>query len=151
MSEESYYVIPPPRREAKARRRDLDMEALVLKSRGMSLQEIADYQGTSGDPKKAAARIRRAAATAYRWAVDEQRLLEMMSLDELEMLLQEKLRGDQPYLASARGGVVVDLDGNPVIDRRYFLEVQDRIMRIKERRAKLMGLDAPTRQEISTI
>lgn len=143
------YAIPPPRREARAKRRNIELEALVLKSRGKSLEEIAEYQGEA-DVKKVAARIRRAAAAAYRWAVDEQRLLELMSMDEIESQLRQDLMADQPLLSNARG-IVLDQDGNPLKDARYHLDVIDRIMRVKERRAKLMGLDAPSRSEVSHI
>jgi hypothetical protein len=41
--------------------------------------------------------------------------------------------------------------GLPVTDDRFTLETIDRILKIKERRAKLMGLDAPIRREVITM
>lgn len=145
------YMIPPPRREAKANRKSRDLEALRMKAQGHTMQEIADSLGMSGDPKKAARSIRRAAAATYRWASDEARLLEMESLDELEHMLWERLRGEMPLLANARGVVLHPDSGFPLEDSRFALETHDRIMRIKERRAKLMGLDAPTKSEVISI
>jgi hypothetical protein len=151
VSSVSGYPIPPPRREARATRKSRDMQALHMKAQGHTLQEIADSMGMSGDPRKAARSIRRAAATAYRWASDEARMLEMESLDQLEHMLWTRLRGDQPFLSNARGVVTDPNSGEPLEDARYALETHDRIMRIKERRAKLMGLDAPTKSEVITI
>lgn len=145
------YAIPPPRREAKASRKNRDLEALRMKAQGHTLQEIADSLGLSGDPRKAARSIKRAAAVAYRWASDEQRLLEMESLDELEHMLWERLRGEQPPLANARGVVLHPDTGDTLEDSRFALETHDRIMRVKERRAKLMGLDAPSKSEVISI
>jgi hypothetical protein len=39
----------------------------------------------------------------------------------------------------------------PINDDRITLEVVDRILKVKEARAKLLGLAAPTRSEVLTI
>ena len=149
---EGQYVIPPPDRTAKATRKNRDLEALRLKVTGHSDQEIADTLGLSGDPKKARAAVRRAAAAAYRWGADEQRLMQMQSLEELFNRLWEQLHGEPPPLVSTgRGTVIVDLNGDPVQDSRYKLEVQDRLMRVLDHLAKLAGLYAPTRSEVITM
>jgi hypothetical protein len=39
----------------------------------------------------------------------------------------------------------------PIEDSRFMLECIDRILKVKESRRKLLGLDAPARAEILTI
>lgn len=126
-----------------------DGEALRLKALGYSLEEIADALGLSGDPSRAAAAIRRALGSVMRFATDEHRALELESYDELEVLLWRQLRASHHLVD--RGTIVIGIDGLPVTDDRFVLETVDRILKIKERRAKLLGLDAPVRSEVITI
>jgi sigma-70-like protein len=125
-----------------------DLEAFRLRVTGHSVPEIAASLGIS--ESRVGNAIRRAIAGAYRWVADEQRLIELESLDELEHMLWERLRSELPVLANARG-IVLDMNGEIVLDDRFLLEAMDRILKIKERRSRLMGLDAPARAEVVTI
>lgn len=147
------YLLPMPHTGARIYRRgrDRDNEAARLKAMGWDLEDIA-VQLQFGDPpsaKQAAAAIRRALATMARFAGDEMRLMELKSLDELEWAAWRTLQNR--HVLVQQGRVIEDETGRPLEDDRYVLEVLDRILRIKERRSKLMGLDAPTRAEVLTI
>jgi hypothetical protein len=47
--------------------------------------------------------------------------------------------------------VVRGEDGEPVLDDAPVLAAIDRLLRIQERRARLLGLDAPTRSRIEVV
>ena len=102
----------------------LDTAALRLRSLGFSYQAIADQMGVT----KATAynRCQRALAAIPAEAVDEFRRLEGQRLD----LLLEKAM--EKALSEEKGA----------------LFAIDRVLAIMDRRAKLMGLDAPVRTEV---
>jgi len=105
----------------------LDTEALKLRSLGWSYQKVADAIGTT----KATAynRVQRALAAIPAEAVDEFRRLEMERLDlVLNVAMDKAMSGDKGALFAV-----------------------DRVISIMDRRAKLMGLDAPVKQEILTL
>jgi len=106
----------------------LDTEALRLRSRGMTYQKIADSLGVT----KATAynRVQRALAAIPAEAVDEYRRLETERLDSLLEMALEKA-----------------LDPN----NKSSLFAVDRTLAIMDRRAKLLGLDAPVKTEIVTM
>jgi len=105
----------------------LDTEALKLRSLGWSYQKVADAIGTT----KATAynRVQRALAAIPAEAVDEFRRLEMERLDlVLNVAMDKAMSGDKGALFAV-----------------------DRVISIMDRRAKLMGLDAPTKHEVLTL
>lgn len=105
----------------------LDTEALRLRSLGWSYQKVADAIGTT----KATAynRVQRALAAIPAEAVDEFRRLEMERLDAiLEVAMTKAQSADKGSLFAV-----------------------DRVLAIMDRRAKLMGLDAPTKHEVLTL
>ena len=69
-----------------------DHEALRLKALGFSLEEIAAKLQLGGDPRRAAAAIKRALGGLLQFAHEEHRMLELVSLDELECALWRQLR-----------------------------------------------------------
>lgn len=147
MSEDVLLPLPPrgPYKRGPGR----DAQAVRLKALGWSLEEIATHLGLNDDPARAAAAIRRGLANTVRVARDEQRLLELSSLDELERACWVELRAHHVLVSNGR--IVRDDDDEPLEDDRFVLEVIDRILKIKEQRAKLIGLNAPARAEILTI
>lgn len=64
-------------------------------------------------------------------------------------LLEEKLwrMVDEEYYTVSHGRVVYFESGEPVMDIDPVLRVMDRILKVAERRAKLLGLDKPVRVE----
>lgn len=105
----------------------LDTKALRMRSLGMSYQAIADQMGVT----KATAynRCQRALAAIPAEAVDEFRRLEGQRLDLLLEKAMEKALSEE----------------------KSSMFAIDRVLAIMDRRAKLMGLDAPVRTEVITL
>lgn len=145
------YLMPMPREGADLYKRgfDRDAEAARLKAIGYTLPEICERLRLGPDTSRAAAAIRRALARSVRFAYDEMRIMEMQSLEELEATTWRTLRNRHVLVSNGR--VVHDETGEPLEDDRFVLEMVDRILKIKERRARMLGLDAPTRAEVITI
>ncbi len=106
-----------------------DGRACALRRDGATYQEIADRLGFA-DRSAARHAVERALAAAVREPAAELRELELMRLDRLYLVASELLDGD-------------DLDVR--------LKAVDRLVRISERRSRLLGLDAPTKIEGFTI
>lgn len=128
-----------------------DREAARLKAVGHDLEEIAalldlrDSVTGEYDPRRAAKAVQRGLTTVYRFTVDEMRLQELQSLDEMERHLWESLRREHVLVQQGR---VIMIEGQVVQDERFVLEALDRILKIKERRAKYLGLDAQVRVSV---
>jgi predicted DNA-binding protein (UPF0251 family) len=106
----------------------LDTEALRLRSTGgMSYQKVADIIGVS--KKTAYNRVQRALASIPAEAVDEFRRIEGERLDFALEAVMEKIQSRD----------------------KGFLFAVDRMLTIMDRRAKMMGLDAPIRTEVITL
>jgi len=73
------------------------------------------------------------------------REIEVNKLD----LLEEKLWAmvDEEYYTVSNGQVVYMETGEPVPDVEPILKIMDRIIRVSERRSKLLGLDKPVKVE----
>lgn len=149
MADEGFFLVPtsdaPKGKLLASERRD--SEAARLIALGWDPQEIAERLGypTDRDAVKAA---QRAMAQAVRFARDEQRYMELRGLNEIEFRLWKML--DTEVVLVQHGRLVV-VDGIPLQDHRFQLEVMDRILHVKQQRAKLLGLDAPTRIETITL
>lgn len=70
-------------------------------------------------------------------------------LDHLRRRLLEIVDGDA-MPAYQQGRPIKDADGEPVDDHSQRLAAIDRLLRIQERQAKMLGLDAPARTEVIT-
>lgn len=128
-----------------------DREASRLKAIGHTLDEIAEIlqltDSVTGeyDPRRAAKAVRRGLTAVYRFTTDETRLQELQSLDEMERHLWASLRREHVLVQQGR---VIMVEGQTVQDERFVLEALDRILKIKERRAKYLGLDAQVRVSV---
>lgn len=124
-----------------------DAEACRLRTRGLTYQQIADALDY-GNRHNARRAIKEALDRVKVEAVDE---LRKFQLDELNYLTVRALKVlERKHIAVTQQGVVLH-KGRPVLDDDPALKAIDRLLRIAERRAKLMGLDAPTRHEVLTI
>lgn len=128
-----------------------DREAARLKAVGHDLEEIAQLLSLTDsltgepDPRRAAKAVQRGLTAVYRFTVDETRLGELQSLDEMERHLWKSLRREHVLVQQGR---VIMIEGQTVQDERFVLEALDRILKIKERRAKYLGLDAQVRLSV---
>jgi|SRR5690242_2156571 hypothetical protein len=151
------YLLARPSQQWNIRRKGKmrDAECARLKAIGWPLDKIARYMcldepDPENGPVRVAAAIKRALGEMARFANDEARLMESNSLDELEWEAWKTLQ--ERHVVISQGRVVRDDETGEVIpDDRYILETVDRILKIKERRAKLLGLDAPMRREVITM
>lgn len=71
--------------------------------------------------------------------------IEINKLDLLEERLWEML--DEDYITVSNGQVVYMETGDPVPDIDPIMKIVDRILKVSERRSKLLGLDKPVRVE----
>lgn len=136
-----------------------DAEAARLRAQGLGYQAIADALGWSskGDAYRA---VQRVLSETVREAGDEVRAIELARLDaelvrlaDAEELIRVALEREHVTVSN---GQVVRIGGEPLPDDTFILQAVDRIVKIEdarrkngERRAKLLGLDAPTKQSIS--
>src|SRR3990167_4527882 len=107
---------------------DKHAQALQLRIAGASLQVIADALGYAG-PQGASEAIKSAMQKTLQEPADQLRKLELERLDRM-------LRGIWT--------TATDSGQNP-IDPSVHHSAIDRALRIMERRARLLGLDAPTK------
>lgn len=121
-----------------------DAQALRLKARGLSLDQISDRLGYGSG-----ANVSRALDRAVQLIVGPDARLyyeqQMLTLDDLTVKVYDILDGEHPLVSEGR--VVKDEDGNAYTDPDMTLKATDRLLRILERRAKLLGLDAAVKLE----
>lgn len=120
-----------------------DAEACRLRSRGLSYAQIAAELGISRT--QAYEGVQRALREIVSEPAEELRHLELLRLDEMYRAALAVLEG-RHYVVD-KGGVVM-MDGVPVEDDGPRLAAIDRLLKIQERRAKLLGLDTPVKQEV---
>lgn len=119
-----------------------DAEAARLRSRGLSLRQIADALGYANESGAYKA-VQRALAAVPVEAAEELRRLHRRQLDYLARRAWAVLECEHPLIAA--NGRIVEHDGRPLLDWRPVLRAIDALLRIMEREARLMGLDAPLR------
>jgi len=92
--------------------------------------------------------IQRALAAAVREPAEEVRAIELLRLDTLWQKAMAVLERNHVAISH---GQVVKVEGESLCDDGPTLAAIDRLLRIQERRAKLLGLDAPTKHEVVTM
>jgi hypothetical protein len=129
-----------------------DREAARLKAIGHSLDEIAEmlnlrnrYRPAEFDVRRAAKAVQRGLFAVHNFTLDEIKLQELQSLEEMERHIWQSLRREHVLVQQGR---VIMIEGQAVQDERFVLEALDRILKIKERRAKYLGLDAQVRLSV---
>ena len=135
---------PSPRTLAIRERRN---KALRLRADGMTYDEIAqklEYKSAAN----AGQDVQRALVASTREASAEVRQIELARLDILWTKAMQILC--RRHVTVSQGRVVVR-DGKEIIDDMPALAAIDRLVKIQERRAKLLGLDAPLKHEVVTI
>jgi hypothetical protein len=155
-------------RTVRTARRDL--EAAELRARGRSFQRIADDLGLASKGHAHDA-VSRALASLPSDGAEEARRLDLERLDRLIEVAWGVM--ERPHLAVSNGRVVrrrtgeterdddgferLDDEGKTipvyedVMDDGPTLQAIDRIRALLERRAKILGYDAPSRKQVEVI
>lgn len=125
-----------------------ERRAQVVQMRGarLSWAEIGRRLNISG--QRAGRIYSEALAAIPTQSIDEHRA---EALEELDYLARKALEVLERQHVTVSNGHVVSLDGVPLEDSAPVLAAIDRLLRIQERKAKLLGLDAPSKHEVMTL
>lgn len=124
-----------------------EADAARFRAEGWTYQRIANELGYR-DPSSARKAVQRALKASVRDANDTAVHLELNALDEMAREAWGVLQRTHVVVSQGR---VVEMDGVPVPDDAPTLAAIDRLLKIQERRAKLLGLDAPTRSKVEVV
>lgn len=119
-----------------------DSRAALLRAEGLDFGEIATRLGYS-DRSGAFRAVRRGLKGAVRESTAEALHIALIDLESVEREAWTVLRATH-YVVS-RGSVVAGPDGSPLHDDAPVLAAIDRVLKVQERRSRLLGLDAPAR------
>lgn len=125
-------------------------KACQMRRDGHTWQEIADTLGL-GSRSEAYNDVARAldeARKELRESAEQFRELELERLDNLERTVREVLAKQHVHV-SASGRVVKGDDGVTIVDDGPTLQAVDRLLKIAERRSRLLGLDSAQKVEHS--
>lgn len=125
----------------------LDADALKLRSAGLTYRQIGTRLGVEGSTARD--RCLRALNAITQDAADEYRKLELERLDILEQSANDVLM-TQHVFVSQGGKIVYDGDVK-LIDHGPTLQAIGTLLRVQERRSKLLGLDAPVKQSVEVV
>ena len=125
---------------------ELDHQAAELRSRSKTFREIGEVFGVS--TKTAYCMVQRAIEDVPKEATTGLIALELEKLDRLERRYLEIMDKPHPYISAS--GRVVMLDGEVLIDDKPTMEAITGLVRVADRRAKLLGLNAPTRADLTS-
>lgn len=126
---------------------DRDRHAMSLRSQGWTWQAISDHLGYGGGGNASVAverYIKRHIPTETVESVRQQ------MLDRLDRVTSKALGVlEATHLAYHQGEPLMGPDGKPVVDNKPTLDAIATVLRVDERRAKLLGVDAPERTEVT--
>ena len=123
-----------------------DAEAAALHANGTSYANLAARYGVS--KQAAIGMVRRAHHEAGRQLREQALGVELARLDGLEAALLAVLAR---HHVTVNNGRVIMLDGEPLEDDGPVVTAAMGLLRVSERRSKLLGLDAPARQTVTVI
>lgn len=118
-----------------------NQRAAQMKRAGNTYQVIADCLGIAISTAYAA--VEAAMKEVPFEDADTLRKIELAHLEKAQEKAFEILDA-RHFLASLKGELMTDEDGNYVTDDTVALKAIDSLMKIQARRARLLGLDAPT-------
>jgi hypothetical protein len=138
--------VPRPRSVAQIEK---DAQAVELRRRNLTYRQIAAQMGWKSQ-KTAYEAVHRGLADAIQEPADEVRRLELERLDEYARHALRVLA--TPHLVVSQGIVVVHpVSEEPLTDDQPVLQALDRLIKISERRSRLLGLDAPVKTRVEVI
>lgn len=120
-----------------------DAEAARLRAGGWTLQQIADHFGVNRSSVKRM--IDRVLAETIEEPAAQVRAFE---LERLDLMWQAVMKVLEARHVTVSQGKVVYLGDEPLADDAPVLQAVDRLLKIQARRAALLGLDAPAKQEV---
>ncbi len=122
-----------------------DAEACRLRIQNLTYRQIAKVLDVS--VHTAYEGVQRALRDTQQEPADGVKRLELERLDELAQKVTEVMLATH-YVVSQGKVVSLSRDGEPLLDDAPVLQAVDRLLRIQERRARLLGLDAPQRVSV---
>ena len=135
-------------RQRTSASRERDNRAWAYRRSGLSYDQVAraaGYASVSGAYKA----VQRAIAENAAENGDEARQIEAARLDDLTRTLMRVLT-TKHYIVATNGAVVRDPETRePLADDGPVIQAVAGLTRISERRAKLLGLDAPARRDVT--
>lgn len=124
-----------------------DREACRLRSRRQTYQQISDALGY-GSASNARRAVQKTLAAIPRDAAEELIQLELDQLDMMTAAVIEVLEANH-YVVSQGRLIYLHEDAPPLTDDAPVLAAVDRLLKIQERRARLLGLDQPTKATVT--
>jgi DNA-binding transcriptional MerR regulator len=117
--------------------------AIRLRNQGVQWSQIATELGYSDKAAacKDVSRALKERREQLALAVDEHREQALAHLDDMAAAVWAVLKARHQTI---QNGKVVRDNGEPVLDDGPVLSAVDRLLRIEERRARLLGIDAPS-------
>ena len=119
-----------------------------MRGRGKSYQQISDELGY-GHRANAQRAIKRVMAETIAEPAEEARQFQLDQLDAMTQIAFDVLEANNYVVSDGR--IVRDDNGQAIVDPEMVLKALDRLLKIQERRAKLLGIDAPKRSEVVTV
>ncbi|MCW6003890.1 hypothetical protein K1W54_04740 [Micromonospora sp. CPCC 205371] len=141
----------PASRAQRTQTAERRAKAVQMRLEGADYPTIAATLGYSDQAAahKDITRAMEAAVTRQHSAVEVLRQEELMRLDLLWAEVWAVLKRE--HVTVSNGRLVRGEDGHPLRDDGPVLAAVDRLVRILERRAKYLGLDAPQKHEVLTL
>jgi hypothetical protein len=135
------------RRSRAERERERDADAARLRALRFTYQQIADQLGYA-DHTGAMKAAKRGRDRAVREPHEDMVLMDLAELDEMAREAWRVLRNTH-YVVD-RGDVVLHPEtGLPLVDDGPILDAIRRLLDVQQRRAKLVGLDAPAKAQVT--
>ena len=123
------------------------MRAAEMRSRNRTLQQIADELGVA--VSTASRMVERAYESIPTEGAIAAKRVELDKLDRIESKLLEVMERD--HVRIDHGKIIYDDIGQPIRDDAPSVQAALGMLRVQERRSKLMGYDAPNRQIIQVL
>jgi len=123
-----------------------DLEALRLKSRGWTLEQISDDLGY-GSRANVSRAIKRAAAEVPMPGVEVYRRMQLETIDYALRVVIEIIETDHPFVTTA--GVIVKDGEKTLLDDAPRLAAVRELRALLERQAKTTGSDAPAQRVVT--
>jgi hypothetical protein len=133
--------------DRKLAAREREARALELRRDGHTHAEIAEIFGVT---RQIATRIiNRGMDRIVQEPAEQKRLIDLERLDQLHLEALAVLR--RTHYVVQGGKIARDDDGKPLVDDAPILQAITTIVRLMERRARLLGLDAAQKHEVLTL